>query len=164
MYAWMLDPVVREGIGLRGEPSLTATREWIGRALADTSYKPFAICLSDRHVGNVVLDRRDDYLQTARLSVYIGEAAARGCGVGTTAVARAARFAFEEWGLYKLWLIAHEENRAALAAYERVGFVREGRLRHEFLLAGRRVDAIYMGLLRADFATLAACGREEETS
>jgi RimJ/RimL family protein N-acetyltransferase len=71
--------------------------------------------------------------------------------VGTAAVFHAARFAFEEWRLHKLWLIAHEENRAALAAYERVGFVREGLLRDEFLLGRRRVAAVYMGLLRADF-------------
>jgi RimJ/RimL family protein N-acetyltransferase len=69
-------------------------------------------------------------------------------------VVLAARFAFGEWGLHKLWLTVHEENGPALAVYERVGFVREGRLRDEFLLAGRRLAAVYMGLLRADFARI----------
>lgn len=38
-------------------------------------------------------------------------------------------------------------NQAAIRAYEAVGFVREGVLREEFLLEGRRLDGIHVGLL-----------------
>jgi RimJ/RimL family protein N-acetyltransferase len=164
MFAWMQDAAVRDGIGLRDTPSPEKTDDWVRRALADPATRPFAIYHRDEHVGNVVLDRRDAVLQMARLSIYIGDERVRGRGVGSTAVFLAARFAFREWGLHKLWLTAHEENRAALAAYERVGFVREGLLRDEFLHAGRRLAAVYMGLLAADFARVEAAIPEEKAS
>jgi RimJ/RimL family protein N-acetyltransferase len=156
MAAWMQDPTVREGVGLRSEPSLQSTRDWIARALADLTIQAFAVLLAGQHVGNVVLDRWDPYLQTARLSIYLGEPEARGRGVGMTAVFRAARAGFAHWQLHKIWLIVHEENSAALAAYERIGFRREGLLRDEFFLGGRRLGAVYMGLLRGEFALLGA--------
>jgi RimJ/RimL family protein N-acetyltransferase len=156
MCAWMHDPEVRDGVGLRAEPSPEYTRDWIRLALADAGTRGFAILAEGRHVGNVVLDRRDTHLETARLSVYVGEPESRGRGVGTTAIFRAAQAAFDEWCLHKLWLTVHEENERALAVYDRLGFVREGRLRDEFLLGGRRLAAVYMGLLRADFARIRA--------
>jgi RimJ/RimL family protein N-acetyltransferase len=55
-------------------------------------------------------------------------------------------------GLYKVWLTVHAENVAARRAYEAVGFVEEGRLRGEFLLGERRVDALYMGVLAGELA------------
>jgi RimJ/RimL family protein N-acetyltransferase len=160
MCAWMQDPQVREGIGLRSEPSMERTRSWLTHALEDDGTRAFAVLMGNSHVGNVILDRRDNVLQTARLSVYIGEPGARGRGVGSTAVFRAARFGFSTWGLHKIWLIAHMENSVALATYERVGFRREGLLRDEFLLGGRRIAAAYMGLLAADFARIEDEARE----
>jgi RimJ/RimL family protein N-acetyltransferase len=155
MAGWMQDPAVRQGIGLRSEPSEEKTRAWIAQALADATVQPFAVLLAGRHVGNVILDRWDSYLATARLSVYLGEPDARGRGIGTTAVFRAAQAGFAQWDLHKIWLVVHEENAAALAAYARVGFRREGLLRDEFLLGGRRLAAVYMGLLQREFAALA---------
>src|SRR5271166_6774416 len=104
MFAWMQDPAVRDGIGLGTQPSLEKTHAWIRGALADPTIKVFAITWRGDHVGNVVLDRRDSRLHTARLSIYIGPPVARGRGLGRAAVVAAARFAFHEWGLHKLWL------------------------------------------------------------
>jgi RimJ/RimL family protein N-acetyltransferase len=160
MWAWVQDPAVRDGLGLRVEPSLQYTRDWIRRALADATTRAFAILLDGRHVGNVVLDRLDAYLHTARLSVYVGLSEARGQRVGTTAVFRAAEAGFDEWELHKLWLTVHEENTRALALYKRLGFVPEGLLRDEFLLGARRLAAVYMGLLRSDFARVRAAAGE----
>jgi RimJ/RimL family protein N-acetyltransferase len=154
MSIWMRDRKVREGIGLRYEPSLDSTVDWIRRKRNDPSSMAFAVLRAGEHVGNAVLDRRDLYLHTSRLSIYIGAPEARGGGVGTTAVFRAAQFAFAGWGLHKLWLITHEKNLAALRICEKVGFVREGLLCEAFILAGRRLAAVYMGLLRADFNRL----------
>jgi RimJ/RimL family protein N-acetyltransferase len=156
MLRWMQDPVVRKNIGLRSEPTLRKTREWIARALRDTSVAAFAIVLDGRHVGNVILDRRDDYLSSMRLSVYVGEPDARSAGVGSTAIHQALCHAFRNQALHKVWLTVHARNDQALKAYERLGFVIEGVLRDEFLLDGERVPALYMGLLRDEFERRAA--------
>jgi diamine N-acetyltransferase len=110
----------------------------------------FAIILDGRHVGNVVLDRIDSVARTARLSIYVGEPAARGRGIGRAALEAAIAFAFDRLQLNKVWLVVHSENRAAIKAYRAAGFVREGLLRQEFALGDRLLDVLYMGLLRAD--------------
>ena len=153
MFRWVSDLGIRRDIGLHTEPTLQRTIEWIERALNDSAVIPHAICLSGKHVGNVILDRIDRRVRTARLSIYIGEPDARGAGVGARAVRLAAERGFQE--LHKIWLIVHAENIPAIRCYQSIGFQLEGILREEFLLGDRRVSALYMGLLRRD---LTPCG------
>jgi RimJ/RimL family protein N-acetyltransferase len=151
MFRWMCDPVVAENIGLSRPPSLESTREWIRNATEATDTAPFAILYDGRHVGNVVLDRIDSRLSTARLSVYLGEADARGSGIGRTAILLALNAAFVERDLEKVWLTAHARNVAAIRTYIGVGFRLEGIHRGEFLLGEKRIDEVYMGILREEF-------------
>jgi RimJ/RimL family protein N-acetyltransferase len=151
MLAWVSDPVISDNIGLRTIPTLLKTQEWIAAALRGGSVVPNAIYVADEHVGNVILDRIDRYLATARLSIYIGHANARGGGIGTSALYLAAKEGFKTYGLNKIWLTVHAENLAAIRSYERLGFQREGTLRDEFKLRDRLVPALYMGLLKCEF-------------
>ena len=145
--AWMDDPLIARGIGLRSEPSLDSTRDWIRRAQLDPAIHPFAIVDGADHVGNVVLDELDRYLGTARLSIYVGSAAARGIGVAQQAIALVSAHAARALDLHKLWLTVHTGNAAAIAAYLRCGFVEEGVLRDEFMIDGVRTDILRMGLI-----------------
>ena len=154
MYRWMSDPLIRSNIGLRSEPSLERTIAWITNALHDPSACPRAILLGDRHVGNVVLDRIDNYIATARLSVYIGESTARASGIGRTGICLALVEGFQQMGLHKVWLTVHSRNFHAMNTYARLGFALEGILRDEFWFEGQRIAAFYMGLLRDDFRQL----------
>jgi RimJ/RimL family protein N-acetyltransferase len=151
MYAWMCDPVVSGNLGLRGEPSLEKTEEWVANASRDESIRPYAVLAGGQHVGNIVLDRIDRLVSTARLSVYVGEPAARGVGIGRTAIYLALLEAFGQLDLHKVWLTVHSRNQRAIRTYSGLGFAREGVLREEFCLDGQRVPLHYMGLLRDDF-------------
>jgi len=148
IVGWLRDPVVSANLGLRSEPTLARTRAFIADAASDDAVCARAILVGDRHVGNVVLDQLDRRIGKARLHIYIGEARARGHGVGQRAVALALALAFDQLGLYKVWLTVHAGNAAAVRAYQAVGFVIEGVHRGEFLLGGQRVDELYMGALR----------------
>jgi RimJ/RimL family protein N-acetyltransferase len=150
MLRWTSDAEIRDNLGLRTTASREGTEAWLNRALADETVRAFAICRDGEHIGNVVLDRIDRHLGTARLHIYIGEAAARGHGVGARATALAVEHAFTELGLHKVWLTVHAKNGRAIAAYARAGFQVEGVLRDEFIFRGERVAAVYMGRLRAD--------------
>ncbi len=154
MYRWMCDPAVRANIGLRAEPSLEKTLAWIASAEADCSIQAFAILVKGEHVGNVVLDKLDTYLNTARLSIYIGEGCSRGKHIGATAVYLAASKGFGDLGLNKLWLTVHVRNHRAINAYTGLGFAVEGVLRDEFILDGERLSVFYMGLLKQEFEGL----------
>ena len=154
MLEWMQDPEISGNVGLVRPPTLEYTQAWITAALSGTSVWPYAIFLAGRHVGNVVLDQRDAHLESARLSVYVGPRDARGSGVGVTGMYLALHDAFAVRGLHKVWLTVHSRNSRAICAYTRMGFEVEGVLRDGFLLAGERLSALYMGLLRDDFLTL----------
>jgi len=150
MVAWLRRPDVRDDVGVRREASLDYTREWIAGADDDATRCARAIELDGEHVGNVVLDRVDAGTGLARLSIYIGDEAVRGRGVGQRAVRLMLEHAFDALRLRKVYLTVHEENARALRAYERAGFTVEGRHRAEFELRGRRVDLLYLGILREE--------------
>lgn len=151
MYHWMLDPAVSENIGLRSEPSPQGTTDWIKKSQQDATTQPFAILFRGQHVGNVVLDRIDNYLHCSRLSIYIGEPTARGSGVGLTAAYLAMTEGFERLSLDKIYLTVHSRNFPAINTYTRLGFALEGILRDEFLIGSERISALYMGILKKEF-------------
>jgi len=149
MNRWLSDPELAEALGVHREVSLEETSRWIARAVSDPGIHAFAVLCGGEHVGNVVLDQMDEHLSTVRLSIYIGDSAQRGRGLGDAAVALALDQAFERLGVHKVWLTVHVENERAIALYGRCGFEREGVLKGEFLLGGRRIDAVRMAAFRA---------------
>jgi RimJ/RimL family protein N-acetyltransferase len=156
VYRWMTDPIISANIGLRTDPSLPKTREWIAKATQDPTIRAFAVLWNGVHVGNAVLDQIDAYLSKARFSIYIGEAHARASGIGTTGTFLILQVAFRELGLYKVWLTVHSRNDRAIKAYSRVGFQLEGILRGEFLLNGERLSVWYMSIVVEEFRKIAS--------
>jgi RimJ/RimL family protein N-acetyltransferase len=152
MFRWMCDPVIAYNLGLSREPSLEETKRWVREAIQAENTQAFAILSRGRHVGNVVLDRIDRRLRTARLSIYVGDAGSRGRGVGRKAIQLALDLAFNEVQLEKVWLTAHARNVSAIRTYVDAGFRLEGIHRSEFLLAGERMDEFYLGILRGEYA------------
>ena len=154
MFRWMLDPEVSANIGLRSEPSLERTQDWIRRAAAALDVRAYAVLLRGEHVGNIVFDRLDPYLESARVSMYVGEPSARGGGVGTIALRLGLADVFVNLSLHKVWLTVHVRNLRAVRAYLKLGFVMEGILRDEFRFGGEFIPVFYMGLLREEFERL----------
>jgi RimJ/RimL family protein N-acetyltransferase len=154
MFRWASDPDIRRDVGLRQAPSREHTEAWVRHAEQDPAILPLAIYRDSEHVGNIVLDRIDTFIQSGRLSIYLGPPEARGAGAGRTAVYLACREGFEKLELHKIWLTVHTRNVAAINAYTRLGFRLEGILRDEFWLDGRRADLLYMGLIRDEYRAL----------
>lgn len=73
----------------------------------------------------------------------------RGRGVGRALMEAAAAWA-REAGIEKLELHVFPHNAAAIALYDRLGYVREGYRRAHYSRAGERVDVILMALHLAD--------------
>lgn len=154
MFRWASDPDIRRDVGLRQAPSREHTEAWVRRAEQDPAILPLAIYRGGEHVGNVVLDRIDTFVQSGRLSIYLGSLSVRGAGVGRTAVYLACREGFQQLDLHKIWLTVHTRNTAAINTYTRLGFRLEGILRDEFWLDGQRADLLYMGLIRDEYQAL----------
>jgi ribosomal protein S18 acetylase RimI-like enzyme len=100
----------------------------------------------DEVVGYVALGRRTPLKSNRHVADIRGLAVAPRCqgrGLGRALVA-AAVDAARARGARKLTLRVLGPNAAARALYESCGFVVEGVLRDEFLLAGRYVDDVLM--------------------
>lgn len=151
MYEWVSSREIQQNLGLKNEPSLERTRNWIDRLSESEDVHAMAIELDNVHVGNVVLDQIDQKYRLARLSIYIGESTARGLGVGSQSVRHALQVAFQTLSLNKVWLTVHCENIPAITLYTKCGFSVEGIRRQEFLLVSRLVDCFHMGILASEF-------------
>lgn len=151
MLRWLLDPEVADNFGMRSRPTLRAMQQWIGKASTGQETHAWAILHRGAHVGNVMLDCIDTFLQSARLSIYLGEASARGQGVASHAVRLALEEGFSTHGLERIWLTVHERNTRAALLYTRAGFRIEGVLRQDFIFRGERINSILMSLLRMEF-------------
>jgi RimJ/RimL family protein N-acetyltransferase len=88
--------------------------------------------------------------RSATLQIRIGEAAARGKGLGLEAVNALVAFGFTDLNLHRIALHVFATNVRAIKTYERAGFQHEGTLRDAAFVDGRFVDVKMMALLKGD--------------
>ncbi|MBN1658358.1 MAG: GNAT family N-acetyltransferase [Anaerolineae bacterium] len=101
----------------------------------------------DTLIGFVVLHSIEWNNRAASLAIGIGEPGYRDKGYGTDALRAVLRYAFHELNLERVGLDVNEDNARAIRAYEKVGFRREGAMRHALLRDGKWQDRIIMGIL-----------------
>ncbi|MGH2922438.1 MAG: GNAT family N-acetyltransferase [Solirubrobacterales bacterium] len=135
------------------EPVARADHDrWFGSIRERDDVEIFAIRFRDgRLVGSCQLNRIDRRNRACELQIRIGEAGAQGRGHGTEALRLLLAHAFGPLGMERVGLEVFATNEAAIRAYEKVGFRREGVLRSAALIDGDRVDLIAMGVLRTEF-------------
>jgi len=105
----------------------------------------------DLPIGVISLMNKSEANESADLSVIVGHQGDRHRGYGTEAIDRLLRYAFEELGLNRVGLSVFEFNEEAISAYDKLGFVAEGRLRHAIKRRSNFHDAILMSILRAEW-------------
>lgn len=101
----------------------------------------------DEPIGVISLINISRANASADLSVIVGSAVNRARGLGTEAIRVLLRYAFEEVGLHRVALSVFEFNEQAIAAYEKLGFKEEGRLRQALRRDDGFHDAILMSIL-----------------
>ena len=116
----------------------------------------FSICEHDeRCVGHVWVN----LIGEGRGSVgYWLLPEARGRGLATRSVRLASHWAFRSLGLARLALLTEPANEASQRVAERAGFRREGLLRSNAVVDGRRVDHVIFSLLPNDPTGIAFSG------
>lgn len=102
------------------------------------------------HIGEVVLNDLDGLNESMNLRIALGGEAARGRGYGTEAIRAVLDHAFDLVGLHRISLDVFSFNPGAQRAYEKCGFLVEGRQRHTMKWDGEWVDSILMGILSTD--------------
>lgn len=108
----------------------------------------------DSLIGSIGFKELNVPGQSATLYIVIGDKTYWGKGYGTDALITLSRFLFTQWNFHRLSLDTWAENIRAIKAYEKVGFIVEGRQRQARFILGNYHDAILMGLLRDEFLSL----------
>ncbi|MEW6569109.1 MAG: GNAT family protein [Chloroflexota bacterium] len=103
-------------------------------------------------VGHIELNNIDRKHRSARVArVLVGEASKRRQGIGTEMVHQVLRIGFERLGLHRIELLVFEFNQAAIACYEKAGFVREGLLRQARWHRGQFWDLLLLSILEQEW-------------
>jgi RimJ/RimL family protein N-acetyltransferase len=105
----------------------------------------------DEPIGVVSLMNKSEANESAELSVIVGHRDDRHKGYGTEAIDRLLRYAFEELGLNRIGLSVFDFNQEAISAYEKLGFVVEGRFRQAIKRRSGFHDAIFMSILKKEY-------------
>ena len=101
-------------------------------------------------IGTVATEQPSWRMGYAEIGYMMSETH-HGRGFGTRAVALFVEKLFRETELHRLFASIAYDNIASRRLIERLGFVREGRLRQHYVIQNRRVDEIVYGLLRHEY-------------
>lgn len=123
-YKWRNDVLVWEFTGNRPTKFITQDMEekWLKGKLKNKNEKRFAICLSenDEYIGNIQLLNLSD--ACGEFHIFIGNREAWGKGFAFEASELLISRAFEEFGLYFIYLNVNHKHKKGIALYEKLGF------------------------------------------
>jgi RimJ/RimL family protein N-acetyltransferase len=105
----------------------------------------------DEPIGVISLMNKSEANESAELSVIVGHQDDRHQGYGTEAIDRLLGYAFQELGLNRIGLSVFDFNKKAISAYEKLGFVVEGRFRQAIKRRSGFHDAILMSILKSEW-------------
>ena len=126
-----------------------ARRARAAESAASGDTASFVIDADGTAVGAASLFNVDSLARHAEVGINL-RPDARGRGIGTAAVELLVEFGFVRRNLRRLHLQAIASNTAAIRAYEKAGFVVEGRQREHAWVRGGYEDIVLMGILRSD--------------
>jgi len=124
-------------------------KQWYEKMLASTDPGVVYFTITDNEdqpVGFISLTRISYTHRNCYLGIVIGEPEARGRGYGYEAVTLISEYAFNKLNLRKITVEVVEINKSALALYEKLGFIEEGRMKKQFYSDGAFLDVFIMSL------------------
>jgi UDP-4-amino-4,6-dideoxy-N-acetyl-beta-L-altrosamine N-acetyltransferase len=160
LYAWRRSPEVGRWMSDADFPSEADHRVWFDRLRADTDKRGWMITRDGRPSGLLTLTGLDGPHRRAEWNWFVGDADARGRGVGRAAQVLGLDRAFGELGLHKVFAEVMADNDAALKAQSGAGFRREGYLPEHVLKDGRPRDVVLLGMTAALWRSVGAQVRD----
>jgi RimJ/RimL family protein N-acetyltransferase len=139
-----------------GPNTRTESKQFIQRKLQEQIVKPrlsydLAITLDGHLIGGGGLTIRDLKNGEAELGYCLNEPF-WGKGIGTEFAAAMIGYGFKELNLHRVFAKCDPENHASYRIMEKNGMTREGVLRENQIIKGRRRDTMIYGILRHEWS------------
>ncbi len=156
-YAWVNDPEVTRNLGLYLPMSNRDEEGWFERvSQGDANERPLAIEMRDggrnwKLIGNCGVFGIEWVNGSAELGIMIGEKSCWDQGYGTEVMMLLLRHCFETLNLHRVFLRVYADHSRGIRAYQKAGFVEEGRMREAVFKHGRYDDVIFMSVLRSEW-------------
>lgn len=149
IVAWRNSEAVRKNFIYQELFTREGHEEWVRSMVNTGRVVQMIICLeqNDSPVGSVYIRDIEPLHRKAEYGIFIGEAQARGRGIGTAAAKLMLKYCFEELKLHRVFLRVYADNVQAVRSYEKAGFAREAYLRDDVFVDGRFRDIVLMGVL-----------------
>lgn len=162
--AWLNDPEVRRNLAAYWPMSLAREERWFEeQAQRPVQEQPLVIEArqgeSWKVIGNCGFHNLNWHDRNAEMGIMIGAKEEWNKGYATEAMQLLLQVGFETLNLHRLYLRVYERNTAALRAYEKAGFVYEGRQRQGNYDEGGYMDVLMMSVLRPEWDARKAGGQ-----
>ncbi len=154
--AFRADPDLGRLLGMEEDPDEAKMRERAAR-LPERAAQGAVVELAvseagdEAFVGSMILHSFDWTHRRCEVGFWLVPAA-RGRGIGSRAVALAVTWALGELDLLRVEMTTTPDNEAVFALARRLGFTQEGVLRRRNVERGVRVDVVWFGVLREEWA------------
>ena len=155
-YVWVNDPDVTRYLSLYLPMSTVDEENWFNSMTQRSqSEKTLVIEVRDgngwKMIGNCGVFDIDTIGRLGEIGIMLGEKDEWDKGYGTEAMSLLVHHCFETLNFNRVYLRVYAENLRAKRAYEKAGFVEEGRLREAVYKNGKYDDVIIMSVLRAEW-------------
>ena len=165
---WLNDLEVRRYLSMIYPISQVSEEQWFENMLKlPASEQPFGIEIRDhlpkgsmvpaganeswRLIGNCSYMGINWTDRSAEVGLFIGDKTCWNKGYGTEVMRLLLRFGFETLNLNRIFLRVDEDNKGGVRAYEKAGFVHEGRFRQATYRDGKYCDLLFMSVLRSEW-------------
>lgn len=161
---WVNDPEVTDGLTLFLPMSSVDEEKWFENAMQrPQEEKPLVIDIKDgkhwRVIGNSSFFDFDWIARAAEVGIMIGDKTVWNQGYGTEVMTILQRHGFETLNLNRIYLRVHADNKRAIRAYEKAGYVHEGCMRQAAFKHGAYRDVLYLSVLRDEWSARKKEGR-----
>lgn len=127
--------------------------EWFDATLFDSKTFQFGLIdsVSKKLIGYAGIASINEIDGNGEFFIFIGDKSYWGKGIASTVTKEIVKIGFHNLNLHRIFLTASTSNFGAIRAYEKAGFVHEGRMREAFYRNNEYSDKVVMGILKSQF-------------
>ncbi|MCI8348928.1 MAG: GNAT family N-acetyltransferase [Firmicutes bacterium] len=151
---WESDPKVTEFFTIDDGKNYEDTVKEFFKRMEDYTKRQFTVCLTEtgEPIGRVYISNINSNYDSLDITrIYIADPSVRGKGYGEEMLRLLLKWAFVDMGCERVTLDHFTGNIIARKLYEKIGFVREGVMRHSGKKNGKYVDLCLMSILRDEY-------------